>query len=57
MGIVYLVITGTRTEARSLRREVEIGSSSQCLLRREFKMSDTSASEVGVRSFKRNEDR
>lgn len=47
--LIILVITGTRTEAQSFRREVGIGSSSHCLLGREFKRSDTSASEAGKR--------
>src|ERR1043165_3115261 len=44
---MILVITGTRTEAQSFRREVGIGSSSHCLLGREFKRSDTSVSVAG----------
>ena len=45
--LMILVITGTRTEAQSFRREVGIGSSSHCLLGREFKRSDTSVSVAG----------
>jgi len=45
--LIVLVITGTRTEAQSFRREVGIGSSSHCLLGKEFKRSDTSALEAG----------
>jgi len=48
--LIILVIIGTRTEAQSFRREVGIGSSSHCLLGREFRRSDTSASEAGERS-------
>src|SRR6218665_21145 len=47
--LIILVITGTRAEAQSFRREVGIRSSSHCLLGREFKSSDTSASEAGKR--------
>lgn len=46
---MILVITGMRTEAQSFRREVGIGSSSHCLLGREFNRSDTSVSEAGER--------
>ena len=46
--LIILVIAGTRTtEEQSLRREVGIGSSSHCLLVREIRRSDTSASEAG----------
>ena len=47
--LMILVITGTRTEAQSFRREVGIGSSSHCLLGREFRRSDTSVSVAGER--------
>jgi hypothetical protein len=48
--LIILVITGTRTEAQSFRREVGIGSSSHCLLGRELRRSDISASEAGERT-------
>ena len=47
--LIILVITGTRTEAQSLRREVGIGSSSHCLLGRALSRSKTSVSEAGER--------
>ena len=47
--LIILVITGTRTEAQSLRREVGMGSSSHCLLGRALRRSKTSASEAGER--------
>jgi len=48
--LMIFVITGMRTEAHSFKREVGIGSSSHCLLGREFSRVDTSASDVGERN-------
>ena len=45
--LIIIVITGTTTEAQSFRREVGIGSSSHCLLGREFRRSATSVSVAG----------
>lgn len=44
--LIMLVLTGTKTEEQSFRREVFKGSSSHCLLGRQLMMSDTSASEA-----------
>lgn len=45
--LMILVMTGTRIEAQSFKREVGIGSSSHCLLGRDFRSSSTSVSVVG----------
>ena len=37
--LVVLMITGTRSEVQSFRRKVDTGSSSHCLLGREFKQT------------------
>ena len=44
-----LVIVGMRTEEHSLRRQVEIGSDSDCLLRQLKRIFETSYSDAGLK--------